>query len=46
MTIEEVHIDTKEISEHAGALGRLGGLKGGKEIAKKVAAKRWQKEDY
>jgi len=47
---------TKEKNPHAQALGRLGGLKGGKaraekltpeqrrEIAKKAAAKRWGKD--
>ncbi len=46
-----------EVKKAAAALGRLGGLKGGKaraasltpekrkEIAQKAAAKRWKKED-
>lgn len=55
LTVE--HVDIQAIHEHATALGRLGGLKGGKaraakltpkqrtEIAKKAADKRWQREE-
>lgn len=54
---EEVKDEKPEKNSAAVALGRLGGLKGGKaraekltkeqrsEIAKKAAAKRWEKKD-